>query len=217
MRRTTWWLGIALFLACSGVASAWQVTIPWSSIVDPNTELEVNGTGHCIDLQGPSPVCSALTLNAGISTITFTFDNGSGTPGSPNENSASVTNVGIIGNYLSSPVSTLSFDFGWPVYHMMIGFALPATTSSQDIGMQLDLSNGDHVDVAAPLGGDGFAVGSVTYTGSSFTQAQLAFPLDAQQFVVTDLSFDFAPEPGTFALFGAGLLGLGIARFRKRA
>jgi hypothetical protein len=79
-------------------------------------------------------------------------------------------------------------------------------------------------------GGDGFLTGSATGpgTGWAFTAPGIA-GVDSISFFATDplssANSDFAlaaldvepiPEPATLALMGAGLLGLGVRRSRRR-
>lgn len=112
--------------------------------------------------------------------------------------------------YLDLETSNYSMDFGSGINALSFSFG---AFYDAEITLEILLSNGDAFSVSAPSAAYGF-FGITTDTLFS----SLTFTSDNPYNAFDDVSFGTAnpvPEPGTLALLGIGLFGMGLARRRK--
>ncbi|MFA7060786.1 MAG: PEP-CTERM sorting domain-containing protein [Pedobacter sp.] len=63
----------------------------------------------------------------------------------------------------------------------------------------------------------GLASGILAYSGTAFDHAELFFSTEAASiFAIENMSYEPVPEPGTIVLLAAGLIGLGVLRFKRQ-
>lgn len=159
---------------------------------------------------------NGYTLNG----VNFWYDN----QGSAAD-TASVDASGIFG----TTNGLLAFDFAAPATALNFDFSLLGATGSLDDGLFIMFKNGgnDVADMLIPAtfipydpndltqGGD--AMGTLSYSGAAFDQAQMYLSLGAPYFSVSNLSYEPVPEPGSLMVLGSGVVGLlGLMRRRAR-
>jgi hypothetical protein len=188
--------GVAVALACSGGTTG---TINCTGGSTDYSSISVTAQG--VPLL-PSPDLSSLTINAtsstgGTHTITVdVFQSGINTP----------------------PPSTLISTF--TINHLVGAPFGPSTLS--------DYINGTATTLGTPLASHSFAAGDITDTVLMTNSVGAAITADAMQYVVQTTAINQSmtdtiqlvqavPEPASLALFGVGLLGLGVVANRKRS
>jgi hypothetical protein len=129
---------------------------------------------------------------------------------------AAISSSGIFG---TTP-HILSMDFGPTQYGMATGlwidFALiGALEDFVPAGLFVQLDNGE-LALADAVGFPGAASGNLSYEGSPFSRAFLAFSPDAQYFDISNVSYEPVPEPSTMILLGSGLAGFIFCRRKKQ-
>lgn len=195
------------------------------NILTGNTDITVGGSPGFLTLDG----------------ITFTFlPSEIFPPGDPPPDP--IVNPLDFGNIDSNGVfgsthGTLHFDFAAPAvglrftYHVLSVPPPVPPLSDSNPSLSTFFSNGDAPTVAGTAGAGEEIVditGNLVYTtGSPFTSVDLWFSpvvVDLNGtavpyfFDLNNLSYDPAvPEPGTFALFGCGVILLGAAKMRRKS
>ncbi len=212
---------VLLLAAAAGTLMASPVTVDFTVVPVPQN---IDGTPHSIDaltfqydaggdpLMPPTP----CAFDAGLGGTQFDFAC----------TGAQLDQAGLLGTTdgaytftFASPATAINFSFG--IYSAI--FRVPADT---DFGLAALFFNGP--DLAglvtvppAPLTCDGLGgcAGTLSYTGPQFTQAWISFsPVSSPDPVtgltaygqslvsMSDVSYELAPEPGTWSLLIGGAL-----------
>jgi PEP-CTERM motif len=222
-------LVIAVFavLAMAGPSRADNVFIMRTGPTGFNAAVGPNQ--FTIDFQGPTTQFVAPYTNSGV---TFTGQNSQDVAIIDGSN-ASLPGEFLLTTYCqgvnSPPCDTnqamiVSLLLSLPPGTTAIGFDLADSNSGQPLGTQDTYlvcdSNGTCVSVTPPNFGSfafiGFQISGSSTSISSVTIERLtSFPNG--QALIDNVSVAPTPEPGTLALFGSGLLGVGSLLRRRRA
>jgi hypothetical protein len=174
--------------------------------------------------QVTTPIDITLPATGTVDQVTFSYDNSPAGGGSAEVNSSGI--IGVTGILDPGPPpfernNTLIIDFtGTPIpqiYYLLVTFSLPGMTADDPFGAMADLfyqgAFVSHVDVPVFQADPN---GTITSAGPIFDTAFLNFSSDASLFLITDVTYEAVPEPGTIILVAAGLLGLGVLRRTKK-
>lgn len=158
--------------------------------------------------------------------VAFQFTvGGSSSPDAVFNSDLPVTTVNLDDKVLSGPVAgLLTFQFSAPVIAFQFGLVLNTLDPEQPAAIisLLDTSLQPAGDL--PLDTNPlllFSEGLFSYAGPAISQVQIAFSgtTAADLFAIDNLEYTAVevdvPETGTLTLCGLGMLGLGIARFRR--
>ena len=193
----------------------------------------LRGAAVAIALLVPAPAAQAglITMDElifqplnGVSVkgVTFSTADASARFGQPS---------GGVGSHVSEPAAfgvvgtTLTLDFAAPTSFLSFGFALNTTGSAGDDGVSVELldsasaSLGTFTALTDSLTNAGFEEGMFDVSAAGISRAVIEFShLDtASAWLLDNVEFEMAmPEPGALAIFGLGLLGLGLVRRRGR-
>ena len=170
------------------------------------------GMASTIDFStcAPGDITASLGIDCGGVNFFYAFDGATGA------NTAVIGSGGVVVDAGSDPgglegVLVLTFPTSLSMaFDFVIG--PQAALAANDFGLLVILNN-PSVDFIAT---DATGVGTVAFQPASnpFTIANVTPNPDASSFTMSSLSFTTAveavPEPGTYALFGSGLLMLGF-------
>jgi len=190
----------------AGVALATPVTLDFSGIT----------IGQDVTIPNPPVALNGVTISYDdyVSGVDF----------------ALIDTAGIFGTTGGS----LNLNFSIPATMLALDFSLLDATSTMGDGSQIPDSliaiffrNGvflDSISVAADFFAYdpatdptlGLATGLLAYSGSAFDQATMFFSFDAPFFTASNISYEPVPEPATFLLLAAGLLGFSGWRYYGR-
>ncbi len=158
------------------------------------------GTGSVVGTIVTDGTVGVLSL-ANIIDWSFTISSPNLAGGSPDVIDLATDGMVVVGSGLSATSSTLVFDFA-----AAGDFAVGFQSSTPPFNGWCLASAGTLPCAGEPTPSEGI------YFGMSDTWAELRNPTRAEV-IATAVG---VPEPGTLALFGAGLLGLGFMRRRRR-
>jgi hypothetical protein len=193
-----------LALAC--LAAAFQLSAMAAPIIDQQNPDHVSG--FCFLNDAFQCGQSFRQANSNISGAGFFVD-----PSYPDGSSGMVT-LSIYSNYnagsptgliAAATAANISRNSGW----VDVFFAPAALTAGDQYFLIIQSTNAIVARYGAPAYADGHAV----YFGSE--SAYALFDLTFRTY--SDNNFSQVPEPGSFALLGLGIVGLGFARRKKRA
>lgn len=200
-------LSLLIQVACAATALAVPVTLDFSSVTATT------------DITVPN--------NATIGDVTMSYE-----PFGSVSDFAIVDSAGIFG----TTAGMLALDFSRPTTALSLNFMLFDAFSAAGDGFPMSdafaaiFSREGNILDAAVLAADfsaydpatdptlGFAFGALDYSGPAFDRAEMYFSFEAPFFSVDNVVYEPVPEPATFVLLAAGLLGLGGWRLvRNRA